>query len=132
MIQGLITLIIGALIGVGVTLAFEPHKAMLLADGLTCEAPTKSTERRNDIVKTVVETRTVKGDVVIKTETVDRTVVEKQVSIPKNYLITATRTGYLDDIEYGIMVSKRVLGPVFIGAGVDNRGQLQVAVSIEF
>jgi hypothetical protein len=132
MIQGLITLIIGALIGVAVTLSFQPHKAMLLADGLTCEAPTKSTERHNDIVKTVVETRTVKGDVVIKTETIDKTVVEKQVSIPTNYLITATRTGYLDNVEFGIMVSKRALGPVFIGAGVDNRGMLQVGITVEF
>lgn len=71
-----------------------------------------------------------------ETRTEDRktntdTVASKPAAPPPNWFVSVQ---YLPDSTpgYGVSVNRRILGPVFIGAGVNTRKELQVSLSVEF
>jgi hypothetical protein len=104
----------------------------------------KTVEVEKEVIRNNIQTvtHTVKqpnGAIDITTTTTDHsqtvlTDTKKEYNVNRDWVISAfAETSIkLDSPSYGLQVQRRVLGPVFIGGLVNNKGNIGVSLGMEF
>jgi len=90
------------------------------------------------IVKTIklptgeVDTTTTTTDHSVKVDTDNKTAVQLQVA--KNWLVSGVYSISIHTLEpsYGLQVNRRILGPIFIGANANTKGEIGLSLGMEF
>lgn len=128
----LILLVITAVISAAATKFYFPN------------VTTKIVETQKEVTKTDVQTviKTVTKDGVIESTTTitdhsQKVETSKKVDITaatKDWLVSASYSTSIHTLEpiYGLQVNRRILGPAYIGALLNNKGQVGLSLGLEF